>query len=81
MENANSFITNIIEDLHEMLRQRFGSHLNNLLTEDSKLSGNLFRLFEECNIVTLKEVILNEIDAYYEKFQEQALLVYRKMAC
>ncbi len=68
MKESNSFITNLIEDLRNI----------STTWEPPKQSanggfqtvGNLFT-YPYRNIATLKEIILNEIDVYYEKFKNE----------
>jgi uncharacterized protein (TIGR02466 family) len=68
MENSNSFIANLIEDLKNI--KATWEPPNQSANGGFQSTGNLFR-YSNCNIVTLKEIILNEIDAYYEKFQNE----------
>jgi uncharacterized protein (TIGR02466 family) len=68
MENSNSFIANLIEDLKNI--KATWEPPNQSANGGFQSNGNLFR-YSNCNIVTLKEIILNEIDAYYEKFQNE----------
>ncbi len=68
MKESNSFITNLIEDLSNIktIWQPPGQSVNG----GFQTSGNLFR-YSNRNIVILKEIILNEIDTYYEKFKNE----------
>jgi uncharacterized protein (TIGR02466 family) len=68
IENSNSFITNLIKDLNNI--KSTWQPPNQSAKGGFQTDGNLFR-YPTCNIVTLKEIILNEIDAYYEKFKNE----------
>ena len=68
IENSNSFITNLIEDLKNI--GAIWQPPNQSGKGGFKSVGNLFR-YSNRNIVILKEIILNEIDAYYEKFKNE----------
>ena len=68
IENSNSFITNLIEDLKNI--GAIWQPPNQSGKGGFKSVGNLFR-YSSLNIATLKEIILNEIDVYYEKFQNE----------
>ena len=68
MENSNSFIKNIIEDLRNV--STIWQPPNQSAHGGFQTVGNLFN-FSKNSIVTLKEVILIEIEAYYEKFKNE----------
>ena len=68
VQNPNLFIENLIEDLKNTQAQ--WQPPNQSARGGFQTVGNLFR-YSSCNIVTLKEIILDEIDAYYEKFKER----------
>ncbi|MAV16346.1 MAG: hypothetical protein CMG08_06020 [Candidatus Marinimicrobia bacterium] len=68
MENPSSFITNLVEDLKDI--RAVWQPRNQSANGGFQTEGNLFR-YSNRNIVILKEVILNEIDVYYEKFKNQ----------
>ncbi|WP_443637488.1 tetratricopeptide repeat protein [Candidatus Njordibacter sp. Uisw_058] len=69
MENSNSFIKNLIEDLKNI--QTVWQPPKQSGRGGFQTVGNLFR-YPNSNIVTLKEIILNEIDAYFEKFKNES---------
>ena len=68
IENSNSSITNLIEDLKNI--GAIWQPPNQSGKGGFKSIGNLFR-YSSFNIVTLKDIILSEIDVYYEKFQNE----------
>ena len=68
IENSNSFITDLIKDLDNVLSE--WQPPNQSAVGGFQTTGNLFR-YSNSNILTLKEIILNEIDLYYEKFQNE----------
>jgi|TARA_B100000767_G_scaffold247143_1_gene247243 tetratricopeptide (TPR) repeat protein len=68
VENSNSFITNLIGDLKNI--GAIWQPPNQSGNGGFKTIGNLFR-YSSSNIVTLKEIILSEIDVYYKKFQNE----------
>tara|TARA_Y100001960_G_C14522055_1_gene751827 strand:- start:102 stop:932 length:831 start_codon:yes stop_codon:yes gene_type:complete len=65
IKEPNSFITNLIEDLRNI--KTTWEPPNQSANGGFQTVGNLFR-YSNRNIATLKEIILNEIDAYYAKF-------------
>ena len=68
VENSNSFIKNLIGDLKNI--GAIWQPPNQSGNGGFKTIGNLFR-YSSSNIVTLKEIILSEIDVYYKKFQNE----------
>ncbi|MDC1356765.1 tetratricopeptide repeat protein [Pseudomonadota bacterium] len=67
-KDTNTFISNIIEDLKDIPTswEQPGQSVKMGLQTD----GDLFRFPKE-NLHSLKNIILNEIDSYYEKFKDQ----------
>ena len=68
IENSNSFITDLIKDLGNVLSK--WQPPNQSAVGGFQTAGDLFR-YSNSNIVTLKAIILHEIDLYYEKFQDE----------
>ena len=68
MANSDSFITNLIEDLKTI--KSVWELPNQSFKGGFQTTGNLFTNSNR-NIMTLKEIILDEIDAYYEKFRSE----------
>ena len=75
IENSNLFITNLIEDLKNV-RSKWQPP-NQSANRGFQTVGNLFR-YSNSNILTLKEIILNEIDLYYKKFQNEDCAFIKK---
>ena len=68
IKNSNFFIENLINDLKNV--GSIWDPPNQSGNGGFKSIGNLFE-YSNSNIVTLKEIILKEIDVYYEKFQNE----------
>tara|TARA_E500000331_G_scaffold347801_1_gene388488 strand:- start:872 stop:1699 length:828 start_codon:yes stop_codon:yes gene_type:complete len=73
--NSNSFITDLIDDLNNISSR--WQPPNQSANGGFQTVGNLFR-HSNFHIVTLKEIILNEIDLYYEKFQDKNCVFMEK---
>jgi tetratricopeptide (TPR) repeat protein len=68
VENSNTFIINLIKDLKHI--GAIWQPPNQSGNGGFKTIGDLFR-YSSLNIITLKEIILDEIDLYYEKFKNE----------
>ena len=68
IENSNTFITNLIEELNNVVT--IWEPPNQSGNGGFKSIGNLFD-YPKPNIATLKDIILKEIDAYHEKFKNK----------
>ena len=68
LENSNFFIENLIKDLKNL--GAIWNPPNQSGNGGFKSIGNIFE-YSNSNIVTLKEIILKEIDIYYQKFQNK----------
>ena len=68
MKESNSFIADLIEDLSNI--KQIWQPPNQSARGGFQTEGNLFR-YSARNIVILREIILNEIDAYYENFKNE----------
>ena len=75
IENSDLFIKNLIEDLQTI--QAVWEPPNQSAKGGYQTNGNLFR-YSNSNIVTLKEIIISEIDAYYEKFHTERCSMIEK---
>ena len=75
IENSNLFITSLIKDLKNV-RSKWEPP-NQSANRGFQTVGNLFR-YSNSNILTLKEIILNEIDLYYKKFQNEDCAFIKK---
>jgi Tfp pilus assembly protein PilF len=75
IEHSNLFITNLIEDLKNV--QSKWQPPNQSANGGFQTVGNLFK-YPNLNILTLKEIILNEIDLYYKKFQNEDCAFIKK---
>jgi uncharacterized protein (TIGR02466 family) len=68
IENSNLFIENLINDIKNV--GQIWNPSNQSGNGGFKSIGNLFE-YSNPNIITLKEIILKEVDVYYDKFQNE----------